>query len=327
MARVLTGIQATNVPHLGNILGAIAPAIEMANQPDNEAFLFIADLHSLTQVRDPEQLKEATYAVAATWLSLGLDPDRSVFYRQSRVPQVTELTWYLSCYMPYTRLKLAHSFKDKGDRLDDVNTGLFTYPVLMAADIVGYDAHVVPVGKDQTQHLEFTRMLVDRINNQYGSETNEILVKPELKLQKDTMLIPGVDGEKMSKSRGNTIQPLSTTKKELKKQIMSIVTDSTPLEEPKNPENLVTQLYELIGSAEGLSEMKAKLAAGGYGYGHAKGELLDVILAKYETAREKYAHYMANKHLLDVEMEKGEAKARQVIDATLDRVRKALGYR
>ena len=228
MARILTGIQSTGTPHLGNILGAIIPAINLAQQIENESFLFIADLHSLTQIKDGQQLRSNTYATAAAWLAFGLDTEKTVFYRQSDVTEVTELMWYLLCFYPYNRMTLAHSFKDKADRLDDVNGGLFTYPILMAADILLYDAEIVPVGKDQKQHLEMAADVARRFNLQYG----ETLIAPEEKIQEDTMLIPGTDGEKMSKSRGNYID-IFLPEKALRKQIMSIVSDSTPLEEPK----------------------------------------------------------------------------------------------
>ena len=197
MARVLTGIQSTGTPHLGNLLGAILPALEMAKDTQNDSFLFIADLHSLTQVKDGALLRRNTYEVAATWLAFGLDYQRVTFYRQSDVAQTAELAWYLECFFPYQRLTLAHSFKDKADRLEDVNTGLFTYPMLMAADILLYDAEIVPVGKDQLQHLEFARDVAGRFNYQMG----ETFVLPKESIREDIMIIPGTDGEKMSKSR------------------------------------------------------------------------------------------------------------------------------
>jgi tryptophanyl-tRNA synthetase len=201
MSRILTGIQSTGTPHLGNILGALIPAIEMANSPENESFLFIADLHSLTQIKDAKVMRENTYSTAAVWLAFGLDIEKTVFYRQSDVPQVTELTWYLSCFFPYQRLTLAHSFKDKADRLEDVNSGLFSYPMLMAADILAYDAEIIPVGKDQLQHIEMTRDVASRFHAKLG----ETFVMPDAKIQENTKLIPGTDGSKMSKSKGNTI--------------------------------------------------------------------------------------------------------------------------
>lgn len=322
MSRILTGVQSTGTPHLGNLLGAIIPAIEMANDSKNESFLFIANLHTLTQIKDAEILKQNTYSVAATWLAFGLDIDKTVFYRQSDIPQVTELSWYLSCFFPYQRLTLAHSFKDKADRLADVNSGLFTYPMLMAADILLYDAELVPVGKDQLQHIEMTRDVASRFHSQVG----ETFVLPEGKIQEETMYIPGTDGEKMSKSRGNTIN-LFVTDKQLRKQIMGIETDSTPLEEPKDADACnVFNLYKILATKEASSEMRKNYEAGGYGYGHAKQALYEVILAKYAKQRELYNYYMNNLDKIDAALEKGAEKARAVADEVLTRVRGKLGY-
>ena len=322
MARILTGIQSTGIPHLGNILGAIVPAIEMAQNPDNESFLFIADMHSLTQIKNGEQLRNNTYATAATWLAFGLDIEKTVFYRQSDVPQVTELSWYLSCFFPYQRLTLAHSFKDKADRLEDVNAGLFTYPMLMAADILLYDADIVPVGKDQSQHLEMTRDVASRFHAQFG----ETFVLPETKLQESTMYIPGTDGEKMSKSKGNTINLFQPDKK-LRKQLMGIVTDSTPMEDPKDPTNdNVFALYKLLASDEQIETMSANYLAGNYGYGHAKQALYEVILQKFEEPREKFEYYMNNLHEVDDALAKGAEKAKVIADDVLSRVREKVGY-
>ena len=320
--RVLTGIQSTGTPHLGNILGAILPAIEMAKDEKNESFLFIADMHSLTQIKDAEELKENTYQTAATWLALGLDPSKTIFYRQSDVVQCTELTWYLLNFFPYQRLTLAHSFKDKAARLGDVNGGLFTYPILMAADILLYDANVVPVGKDQMQHLEITRDVASRFNNQMG----ETFVIPEGKTNESTMYIPGLDGEKMSKSRGNFIN-IFLPKKQLRKVIMSIQTDSTALEEPKDYENCnVFNLYKLLASPEQIEEMKENYRKGGYGYGHAKQALFDLILDKFGDAREKFDALLADKQQIDDALAKGAEKARKIADGTIKRVREKLGY-
>jgi tryptophanyl-tRNA synthetase len=277
MAKILTGIQSTGTPHLGNILGAIKPAIEMANEPANQSFLFIADLHSITQIKDPVFLKESTYSVAATWLACGLDIEKVVFYRQSDVPQCTELSWYLSCFFPYQRLSLAHSFKDKADRLEDVNAGLFSYPMLMAADILLYDAEIVPVGKDQLQHIEMTRDVAARFNHQMG----ETFVLPEGKVQQETMYIPGTDGQKMSKSRGNIID-IFLDEKALKRQIMASATDSTPLEDPKNPDTChVFALYKLLANIDDVEKMEQNYLGGNYGYVHAKMDLLKLILEKF----------------------------------------------
>ncbi len=324
MARILTGVQSTGVPHLGNLLGAILPAIEMSNDSENESYLFIADMHSLTQIKDGEELRNNTYSVAATWLAFGLDTSKTVFYRQSDIPQVTELNWYLSCFFPYQRLTLAHSFKDKADRLSDVNCGLFTYPMLMAADILLYDAHLVPVGKDQAQHLEMTRDVASRINHHYGED---LLVLPEVKLQEETQLIKGTDGEKMSKSRDNFIN-IFLTDKELKKVInKKIITDDTALEDPKDPDSsTVFALYKLVATEEQVVEMAAKLRAGGYGWGHAKKDLLNALIAKFGDAREKYNYYMEHTDELDEILLQGAEKARKVADATLKRVRSKCGY-
>lgn len=322
MARVLTGVQSTGTPHLGNLLGAIIPAISMANNEANDAYLFIADLHSLTQIKDGEQLRENTYATAAAWLACGLDLNHTTFYRQSDVPQVTELNWYLNCFFPYQRLTLAHSFKDKSDRLSDVNAGLFTYPMLMAADILLYDAQIVPVGKDQLQHLEITRDVAGRFNNAMG----ETLIEPQAEIQKDSMLVPGTDGEKMSKSRGNFID-IFMPDKALRKQIMSIETDSTPLEYPKNTETCnVFALYKLIANPEQVTAMRDNYAAGGYGYGHAKQALYEAICSRFEKERARFNHFMQNKHEIDAALEAGAVKARTVANATLARVRAKLGY-
>lgn len=321
MARLLTGIQATGIPHLGNILGAINPGIELSKNTDNEAFYFIADLHSITTIKDPQVLRSNTYAVAAAWLAMGLDPQRNVFYRQSRVPQVTELTWYLNCFTPYPMLANAHSFKDKSNRLSDVNAGLFTYPVLMAADIILYDAHFVPVGKDQLQHLEITRDIATTFNNKMG----ETFVVPEAKTDERVMIVPGTDGEKMSKSRGNTIN-IFAPEKDLKKQVMSIVTDSTPMEEPKDPDTcLVYKIYSLLAPAEKVQAMAENLRKGGYGYGHAKTELLNTILLEFAKPREIFNHYMNNLPELEASLREGEKKAARVADETLKRVREKIG--
>jgi tryptophanyl-tRNA synthetase len=320
--RILTGIQSTGTPHLGNILGAIIPAIEQAGNPENESFLFIADLHSLTQIKDPVALRENTYSTAATWLAFGLNPDTTVFYRQSDVPQVTELTWYLSTFFPYQRLTLAHSFKDKADRLSDVNAGLFTYPMLMAADILLYDAEIVPVGKDQKQHLEMTRDVAQRFNRQMG----ETFIIPEIALQKQTMYVPGTDGHKMSKSRNNIINIFLPDKK-LRKQIMKIVTDSTPLEAPKNPDtDNVFALYKILASPEETETMRQKYLNGGYGYGHAKQELYELIINKFSEERKRYNYYMENRDEIEKALQKGATKARNVADEVLNRTRNKLGF-
>ena len=322
MSRILTGVQSTGTPHLGNLLGAILPAIEMSNKAENDAFLFIADMHSLTQIKNGVELRENTYSTAATWLACGLDIEKTVFYRQSDVPEVTELSWYLSCFFPYQRLTLAHSFKDKSDRLSDVNSGLFTYPMLMAADILLYDAEIVPVGKDQLQHLEMARDVANRLNNSVG----DTLIPPNAKIQEETKLVPGIDGEKMSKSRNNIINIFLPDKK-LRKQIMSIKTDSKSLEDKKNPDNdTIFALYKLLASAGEISEMRIKYEGGNYGYGHAKQELYELILYKFAIIRERYSYFMENTEEIDKALEIGAQKAREVAQKVLNRVRHKIGY-
>ncbi|MDN3595866.1 tryptophan--tRNA ligase [Zunongwangia endophytica] len=322
MSRILTGVQSTGTPHLGNLLGAIMPAIKMANSPENESFIFIADMHSLTQIKDAETLKNNTYSVAATWLACGLDIEKTVFYKQSDIPQTSELTWYLSCFFPYQRLTLAHSFKDKSDRLEDVNAGLFTYPMLMAADILLYDAEVVPVGKDQLQHLEITRDVASRFHTKMG----ETFVIPEAKVEENTMYVPGTDGSKMSKSQENTINIFQTDKK-LRKQIMGIQTDSTPLEEPKNPDTCnVFNIYKLLGSKKQTADLRQKYEAGGFGYGHAKQALFELVKETFAEPREKYEYYINNLEEVDKALAVGKEKATTVANDVLKRVRTKLGY-
>jgi len=322
MARILTGIQSSGKPHLGNLLGAILPAIELSKNPENDSFFFIADLHALTTIKDAATRIENTNAVAAAWLACGFDTEKNTFYRQSKVPEVTELTWFLNCFTPFPMLANAHSFKDKADRLSDVNAGLFTYPVLMACDILMYDANIVPVGKDQKQHLEMTRDIASTMNHQYG----DIFVLPESQISEDTMTVPGLDGQKMSKSYGNTIDIFQPDKK-LRKNIMKIVSDSTPLEEPKNPDTDNTfALYSLLANEDQIAEMRKNYLEGGYGYGHAKQALYELILEKFSEEREKFDYYMNNLDLLNQELEKGESKAREVGQQVLARVKKAVGF-
>ena len=322
MARILTGIQSTGTPHLGNILGALQPAIALANDNKNESFLFIADMHSLTQIKDAKTLRQNTYSTAATWLAFGLDIEKTVFYRQSDVPQCTELSWYLSCFFPYQRLTLAHSFKDKADRLEDVNAGLFTYPMLMAADILLYDAEIIPVGKDQLQHIEMTRDVASRFHAKMG----DTFVLPEGKIEEHTKLIPGTDGAKMSKSKGNIID-IFLPEKKLRKQIMSIQTDSTPLELPKDWSTCnCFAIYSLLASENEIEIMKANYENGNYGYGHAKQALYELVLSTFKTQRESYNYYMDNLDKVDEALAIGAEKAKQVADQVLDRVRKKVGY-
>ncbi|MCX8490151.1 MAG: tryptophan--tRNA ligase [Cyclobacteriaceae bacterium] len=322
MSRILTGIQSSGRPHLGNLLGAIIPAIKLSKLPGNESLFFIADLHSLTTIKNAQQRIDNVNAVAAAWLAFGFDIEHNLLYRQSRIPEVCELTWYLSCFTPFPMLGNAHSFKDKSDRLADVNAGLFTYPVLMTADIILYNAHYVPVGKDQKQHLEMARDIASGFNAIYG----ETFVVPEAKIEEQVMTIPGTDGQKMSKSYGNTID-IFLPDKELKKQVMSIVTDSTPIEAPKNPDtDNVFAIYKLLASTDQISTLRAKYLAGNFGYGHAKQELFELIISKYKNEREAFNFYMNNMPELEEKLRHCELKATAIAREVLDRVRKKLGY-
>lgn len=324
MAKILTGIQSTGTPHLGNLLGAILPAIALSKKPGNETFLFIADLHSITQIKDGATLRANTLSTAAVWLACGLDIENVIFYRQSDVPQTAELSWYLSCFFPFQRLTLAHSFKDKADRLADVNAGLFTYPMLMAADILLYDADFVPVGKDQLQHIEITRDVASRFNNQMG----ETFVIPDSYLQEDTKLVPGTNGGKMSKSANNIIN-IFLDDKSLRKQVMSIETDSTPLEEPKNPETCkIFAIYKLMATESQIAEMteKYKNPNRDFGYGHAKQALFELIAEKFKTEREKYNHYISHPEEVETALLHGAQKAGKIANGVLSRVREKLGF-
>ena len=320
MSRILTGIQSTGTPHLGNILGAIIPAIELSKK-NNESFLFIADLHSLTQIKDPKELKENTYSTAATWLAFGLNPQKTIFYKQSDIPITTELAWILSSYFPYQRLTLAHSFKDKSNDLKNVNAALFTYPMLMAADILLYDADYVPVGKDQIQHLEITRNVASKFNNLHG----ETLIIPEAITDESTKLIIGTDGQKMSKSKSNIIN-IFLSDKQLKKQIMSIKTDSLPIESIKNPNTCnVFKLYSLIGNEAQVKQMKENYEKGGYGYGEAKSQLFNLVLETYSKQRNTYNYLMDNRSEIDQILKEGSIRAKKIADQVIKRVKSKLG--
>ena len=321
MARILTGVQSTGIPHLGNLLGAVLPAIHMASTSENESFLFIADLHSITQIKEGEQLSKNTFATAAAWLACGLDVNKTIFYRQSDVSQVTELAWFLSCFFPYQRLTLAHSFKDKADQLEDVNAGLFTYPMLMAADILIYDAEVVPVGKDQLQHLEITRDVANRFNHQMGNT----FVLPKAQIQKETHYVIGTDGNKMSKSKNNIIN-IFQSDKALHKQIMSVKTDSKTIEEPKDPESCnVFKLFSLIADPGPIEDLKKQYLSGGMGYGHAKQALFRLMVERFKTEREKFNYYQDHPEEVEVALAKGAVKASKIADEVLLRVRRKLG--
>ncbi|MEO9804852.1 MAG: tryptophan--tRNA ligase [Reichenbachiella sp.] len=322
MARVLTGIQSSGRPHLGNLLGAILPAIQLTENEKQESLLFIADLHSFTTIKDPEVRKENTKSIAAAWLACGLDTSKSIFYRQSKIPEVCELTWFLNCVTPYPMLANAHSFKDKADRLSDVNAGLFDYPVLMAADIILYDANIVPVGKDQRQHIEMTRDIAKTFNHQFG----EVFVIPEARIDDEVMTIPGTDGQKMSKSYGNIID-VFLPEKQLKKNVMSILTDSTPMEEPKDPDVCnVYNIYKTVANDEQKIEMRNNYRGGNYGYGHAKTALFELILDKFKEERRMFNHFMENEPAIEQHLQEGEEKARAIAHKVLSRVKNTIGF-
>jgi tryptophanyl-tRNA synthetase len=322
MARILTGIQSSGRPHLGNLLGAIIPAIELSKKTGNESFFFIADLHSLTSIKDAAVRIANVRAVAAAWLAFGFDIEKNYLYRQSRIPEVCELAWYLNCFTPFPMLANAHSFKDKSDRLSDVNAGLFTYPVLMTADIILYDAQFVPVGKDQRQHVEMARDIATTFNNTYG----ETFVIPEARIEEQVMTIPGTDGQKMSKSYGNIVD-IFLPDKELLKQIKAIKTDSTPMEEPKNPDgDNVFAIYSLLGTPEQTEALRKKYLAGNFGYGHAKQELFDLIVQKFQKQREAFTFLMETPGEIDRKLEQGEARARGIAHEVIRKVREKLGF-
>ncbi|SMD37896.1 tryptophanyl-tRNA synthetase [Reichenbachiella faecimaris] len=322
MARVLTGIQSSGRPHLGNLLGAIMPAIQLTENEGQESLLFIADLHSFTTIKDPAIRKENTKSIAAAWLACGLDTSKSIFYRQSKIPEVCELTWFLNCVTPYPMLANAHSFKDKAGRLSDVNAGLFDYPVLMAADIIMYDAEMVPVGKDQRQHVEMTRDIAKAFNHQFG----EIFVIPEAKIDNQVMTIPGIDGQKMSKSYGNIIDVFLPEKK-LKKNVMSIVTDSTPMEEPKNPDTCnVFNIFKTLANKDQISEMRSNYEGGNYGYGHAKTALFELMLDHFSEERKRFDHFMKNESVIEQHLQEGEEKARTIARDVMKRVKTTIGF-
>ena len=322
MAKILTGIQSTGTPHLGNILGAILPAIRMANESSEESYLFIANMHSLTQIKDRKTLGDNTFATAAAWLAFDLDTHKSCFYRQSDIPEVTELAWYLSCFFPYQRLKLAHSFKDKSENLKDINSGLFSYPMLMSADILIYDAKVVPVGKDQLQHLEMTRDVASRFNNLMG----DTFIIPEAKIQDDSNYVTGTDGQKMSKSKNNIIDIFSDDRS-LKKQIMKIQTKSLSVDEPKDPNECnIFKLYKLIADEENVKNLSTRYIKGKIGYGESKEILYNEILNKFAKNREKFCELMDNKELVEKLLISGAKKARVQAQKVLKRVRASIGY-
>lgn len=319
--RFLTGMQSTGWPHLGNVLSAMLPVIDQM-QSSREVFVCIADLHTLTTIKSAQERKRNAEVAAAAWLALGLDPGRVVLYRQSQVPLVCELLWYLSCLTPYPMLANAHSFKDKSNRLAEVSAGLFTYPVLMAADILLYRAEVVPVGKDQSQHLEIARDLAGRFNRMYGTD----FPLPEAYIEEKVCTVPGTDGEKMSKSYHNTIDVFAS-KATVRRQVMRITTDSLPLAAPKNPDCCtVFSLYKLLASSSQADEMRSKYNAGNFGYGQSKQALLELILDRFGTARAHFETWMSRPDRLDALLTEGEARARAVAEPVMHDLRGRLGY-
>ncbi len=323
MSRILTGIQSSGRPHLGNILGAIKPAVDLSKLPDNESFLFIADLHSLVSLKDGQTRRDFTRAIAATWLAFGFDTVKNTFWRQSRVPEHTELAWYLNCFTPMPMLQNATSFKEKSEKGASVNAGLFTYPVLQAADILLYDAEIIPVGKDQRQHIEMTRDIAAAVNHQYNAD---LFVLPEPRIDERLMVIPGIDGQKMSKSYNNYID-IFLPANDLYKVVKKIKSDSTPLEEPKNPDTDITfQLYSLVASDADVAAMRHHYEGGNYGYGTAKKVLYELLIERFTAEREQFNYYMDNDDALEAELRAGEEKARAVASQTIRRVRDVMGF-
>ena len=317
--RILSGIQPSGKLHLGNYFGMMKPALCLQEQ--GEAFLFIANYHALTTLNDPAQLRENTLDVALDFLACGLDPKRTVFFRQSDVPEVTELTWLLSTITPMGLLERCHSYKDKLAKGIPASNGLFTYPVLMAADILLYQANLVPVGRDQKQHVEVTRDIAIKFNNQFGP----VFTIPAPSILEDVAVVPGIDGQKMSKSYGNTIE-LFGDLKETKARIMRIVTDSTPLEAPKNPDTCnIFALYKLFASPAEREELAARYRAGNFGYGHAKKALFEAFEAKFAPLRQKRAELAQNRDYVEGVLQDGANRARTEARKTLIAARQAMG--
>ena len=317
--RILSGIQPSGVLHIGNYFGMMRPAIAL--QAEGEAFYFIADYHALTSVRDPKTLRENSRRVALDFLACGLDPERAALFRQSDVPQVTELAWILSTVAPMGLLERAHSYKDKLARGMPATVGLFNYPVLMAADILIYDSDIVPVGKDQKQHIEITRDLAVKMNETFG----QIFKLPEPRIQAATEVVPGIDGQKMSKSYGNNID-IFGNEKETRKRVMSIVTDSTPVEAPKDPgRSTIFQLYSLLASKNEIAEMRDRFKKGGAGYGDFKKELFEKLWEYFAPMRKRREEILADKSYIDNVLARGAKRANEVADVVMERVRAAIG--
>ena len=322
--RILSGIQPTGILHIGNYFGMMRPAIAL--QDEGEALYFIADYHALTSLRDPFALRENSRRVALDFIACGLNPDKAALFRQSDVRQVTELAWILSTVTPVSRLELAHSYKDKIARGAPAAAGLFTYPVLMAADILIYDSDIVPVGKDQKQHLEIARDIATRINEIFGSKREgRVLKLPEARIQAQTEVVPGIDGQKMSKSYGNTID-IFGDEKEMRKRVMSIVTDSTAVEAPKDPDtSTVVQLYTLVASNEEAEEMREQFRKGGRGYGDFKKQLFEKLWDYFAPMRKRRDEILRHKDYIESVLAQGAGRANSIADGVMKRVRQAVG--
>jgi tryptophanyl-tRNA synthetase len=325
--RILSGIQPSGVLHIGNYFGMMRPAIEL--QAEGEAFYFIADYHALTSVRDPKALRENSRRIALDFLASGLDPERGALFRQSDVPQVTELAWILSTVAPVGLLERAHSYKDKLARGMTSSAGLFNYPVLMAADILIYDSDLVPVGKDQKQHVEITRDLAVKMNETFGQAepARQLFKLPEPRIQPATQVVPGIDGQKMSKSYNNTID-IFGDEKETRKRVMSIVTDSTPVEAAKDPaRSTIVELYSLFASKNEIEEMRERFRKGGTGYGDFKKQLFEKLWEYFSPMRKRREEILADKSYIDNVLTRGAKRANKVADQVMQRVRNAVGLR
>lgn len=321
--RILSGIQPSGRPHIGNYFGMMQPSISL--QEEGEAFYFIADFHSLTSTHDPAQLRRNVQDLAIDFLACGLDPAKATFWKQSDVPEVTELSWILSCVTPMGMLERCVSYKDKVAQGLSPSHGLFAYPVLQAADIILFDSNIVPVGKDQKQHLELTRDIAGKFNDRYGAD---LLVVPEPRIREAAATVPGLDGRKMSKSYENTIEIFEETEKKLRKKIMRIVTDSTPVEDPKDPtDSYLVQLYALFATLEQVAEMKASFRAGGEGYGYYKQILFESIRDYFAPMREKREALLKDPGYVNDVLAEGARKARATAQEVIDRVRSAVGIR
>jgi tryptophanyl-tRNA synthetase len=319
--RVLSGIQPSGRLHIGNYFGAIRQYLQLQDQ-GHQCFYFIANYHALTSLRDAKKLEEITLHIAMSFLALGIDPERTVFFAQSDVPQTTELCWFLNTVCPVSLMEKAHSYKDKLAKGLAANMALFDYPVLQAADITIYDADLVPVGQDQKQHIEMTRDLAAKFNREYSQD---VLTLPEPYIVEEVAIVPGIDGQKMSKSYNNTIE-LFLTSKQTKKTCGKIVTDSTPLEDPKDPATCnVFALLKLLADPAELEEIAASYRRGGYGYGHAKNRLAELINEQFGPAREQYAELQKDPDTVRDILRDGGTRARTVAETTLQRVRAAAG--